>query len=316
MATEAAGPAAEGANMPRPARREILDRLVGEGRLDREDADSIERAPGLAFSTPELAGYLAGLIVVVGLIRLLAAAEASPSAIAILLIVTGVGSATSTRRITHGSTARQRLIEVIEVATMAQFAIAVGILLDQHLLESPELSVAIIATVALAWGLSRLHTQIAGWVITSSATLVATTAWVAVADLDERATPPVFLVVASGLVGLAAARRGQPGAVLARLAAAGTVVVVSMIWFGTHDGVVAALPLVAIGLGAFALGATEHWLEIVVAGAITVLIGLVGWVLDSGLGDVVQGVVIVGIGAISLLAVVRVTRTSSVNDHS
>ena len=301
--------------MPRPARREILDRLVGEGRLDREDADSIERAPGLAFSTPELAGYLAGLIVVVGLIRLLAAAEASPSAIAILLIVTGVGSATATRRITGDSTARQRLIEVIEVATMAQFAIAVGILLDQHLLESPELSVAIIATVALAWGLSRLHTQIVGWVITSSATLVATTAWGAVADLDERATPPVFLVVASGLVGLAAARRGQPGAVLARLAAAGTVVVVSMIWFGTHDGVVAALPLVAIGLGAFALGATEHWLEIVVAGAITVLIGLVGWVLDSGLGDVVQGVVIVGIGALSLLAVVRVTRTSWVADH-
>jgi hypothetical protein len=198
---------------------------------------------------------------------------------------------------------------------MAQFAIAVGILLDQHLLESPELSVAIIATVALAWGFSRLRTQIAGWVITSSATLVATTAWVAVADLDERATPPVFLVVASGLVGLAAARRDQPGAVLARLAAAGTVVVVSMIWFGTHDGVVAALPLVAIGLGAFALGATEHWLEIVVAGAITVLIGLVGWVLGSGLDDVVQGVVIVGIGALSLLAVVRVTRTSSVTDH-
>lgn len=301
--------------MPRPARREILDRLVGEGRLDREDADSIARAPGLAFSTPELVGYLAGLIVVVGLIRLLAAAEASPSAIAILLIVTGVGSATSTRRITHGSTPRQRLIEVIEVATMAQFAIAVGILLDQHLLESPELSVAIIATVALAWGLSRLHTQIAGWVITSSATLVATTAWVAVAELDERATPPVFLVVASGLVGLASVRRSQPGAVLARVAAAGTVVVVSMIWFGTHDGVVAALPLVAIGLGAFALGATEHWLEIVVAGAITVLIGLVGWVLDSGLGDVVQGVVIVGIGALSLLAVVRVTRTSSATDH-
>lgn len=301
--------------MPRPARREILDRLVGEGRLDREDADSIERAPGLAFSTPELAGYLAGLIVVVGLIRLLAAAEASPSAIAIGLLLTGSVSAISTRRITGDSTARQRLIEMIEVATVAQFAIAVGILLDQHLLESAELSVAIIATVALAWGLSRLRTQIAGWVITSSATLVATTAWVAVADLDERATPPVFLVVASGLVGLAAVRRGQPGAVLARLAAAGTVVVVSMIWFGTHDGVVAALPLVTIGLGAFALGATEHWLEIVVAGAITVLIGLVGWVLDSGLGDVVQGVVIVGIGALSLLAVVRVTRTSSVNDH-
>ena len=302
--------------MPRPARREILDRLVGEGRLDREDADSIERAPGLAFSTPELAGYLAGLIVVVGLIRLLAAAEASPSAIAIGLLLTGSVSAISTRRITGDSTARQRLIEMIEVATVAQFAIAVGILLDQHLLESAELSVAIIATVALAWGLSRLRTQIAGWVITSSATLVATTAWVAVADLDERATPPVFLVVASGLVGLAAVRRGQPGAVLARLAAAGTVVVVSMIWFGTHDGVVAALPLVTIGLGAFALGATEHWLEIVVAGAITVLIGLVGWVLDSGLGDVVQGVVIVGIGALSLLAVVRVTRTSSVTDRS
>ena len=301
--------------MPRPARREILDRLVGEGRLEREDADSIARAPGLAFSTPELVGYLAGLIVVVGLIRLLAAAEASPSAIAIALLLTGSVSAISTRRITGDSTARQRLIEVIEVASVAQFAIAVGILLDQHLLESAELSVAVTATVALAWGLARLRTQIAGWAVTSSATLVATTAWVAVADLDERATPPVFLVVASGLVGLAAARHGQPGAVLARLAAAGTVVVVSMIWFGTHDGVVAALPLVAIGLGAFALGATEHWLEIVVAGAITVLIGLVGWVLDSGLGDVVQGVVIVGIGALALLAVVRVTRTSSVADH-
>ena len=301
--------------MPRPARREILDRLVGEGRLDREDADSIARAPGLAFSTPELVGYLAGLIVVVGLIRLLAAAEASPSAIAIALLVTGYVSAISTRRITSGSMARQRLIEVIEVASVTQLAIAVGILLDQHLLESIDLSVAIIAAVALAWGLSRLHTQIAGWAVTSSAALVATTAWLAVADLDDRATPPVFLVVASGLVGLASVRRSQPGAVLARVAAAGTVVVVSMIWFGTHDGVVAALPLVAIGLGAFALGASEHWLEIAVAGAITVLIGLVGWVLDSGLGDLVQGVVIVGIGALSLLTVVRVTRTPSATDH-
>ncbi|NCW49428.1 MAG: hypothetical protein EBV88_08155, partial [Actinobacteria bacterium] len=244
-----------------------------------------------------------------------AAAEASPSAIAIALLVTGYVSAISTRRITSGSMSRQRLIEVIEVASVTQLAIAVGILLDQHLLESIELSVAIIAAVALAWGLSRLHTQIAGWAVTSSAALVATTAWLAVADLDDRATPPVFLVVASGLVGLASVRRSQPGAVLARVAAAGTVVVVSMIWFGTHDGVVAALPLVAIGLGAFALGASEHWLEIAVAGAITVLIGLVGWVLDSGLGDLVQGVVIVGIGALSLLTVVRVTRTSSATDH-
>lgn len=301
--------------MPRPARREILDRLVREGRLDPTEAESISRAPGLSFSMSELVGYLGGVIVVVGLIRLLAAAEASPSAIAIMLVVTGLASALSTRRIASESLARQRLAEVVEVASVAQFAFAGGILLDQHVLSSTELSVALVATVSLAWGLGRLSTQIAGWLVTSSAALVATTAWVAMVDLSESATPPIFLLVASLLVGLAAVRRDEPGAVVARIAAAGTVAIVSMIWFGTHDGVLAALPLVLIGVGVFTLGASQHWLEIVIAGAVMVLIGLIGWVLDSGLGDVMQGVVIVLIGALSLAAVVWVTRSSPFADQ-
>ncbi|MGA0916952.1 MAG: hypothetical protein ACO36F_10515, partial [Ilumatobacteraceae bacterium] len=89
--------------MPRPARREILDRLVREGRIDPTEAESISRAPGLSFSMSELVGYLGGVIVVVGLIRLLAAAEASPSAIAIMLVVTGVASSLSWRRIASES---------------------------------------------------------------------------------------------------------------------------------------------------------------------------------------------------------------------
>jgi len=296
--------------VPRATRREILKQLVDGGRLDPDDADSLARAPGLSFSLSELVGYLGGVIVVVGLVRLLAAAEASPSAIAFMLVVTGVASALSTRRITSDSLARQRLAEVVEVASVTQFAFAAGILLDQHVLSSTELSVALVATVSMAWGLARLSTQIAGWLVTSSAALVATTAWVAMVDLSESATPPIFLLVASLLVGLAAVRRDQPGAVVARIAAAGTVAIVSMIWFGTHDGALAALPLVLIGIGVFTLGASQQWLEIVIAGAVVVLIGLIGWVLDSGLGDVMQGVVIVLIGALSLAAVVWVTRSS------
>ena len=61
--------------MARPSRREILERLVDQGRLDREDAEAISHAPGWSFTAPELVGYLGAVLVTIGLVRLIAAAD-------------------------------------------------------------------------------------------------------------------------------------------------------------------------------------------------------------------------------------------------
>lgn len=292
--------------MARPSRREILERLVDQGRLDREDAEAISHAPGWSFTAPELVGYLGAVLVTIGLVRLIAAADLSATAVSIVLLATGSASAAIARRIDTTTTVRARLGELVEVAAVLQITIGAGMLVDRHLIHRSELTVAILATLALAFGLTRLRSTLVGWTLTPVGALVAATAWSALADLDTEHVPIVFLGVSIALVALARRHPERQGALLARLAAAGALVYVSLGWHITHDGTAAAVPIVLVGVGWFAFGARERLLELVVAGAAMAVIGLVGWVLDSSLGDIAQGVVIVAIGA-STLAVVTVT---------
>lgn len=294
--------------MARPSRQEILDRLVDQGRLDRDDAHAISRAPGWSFTTTELVGYVGTVVIAIGLIRLLAASDFSATTIAIALLATGSISALIAGRIEPATLVRIRLTELVEVAAVLQIAIGAGIIIDTHLIDHSELTVAILSTLATAFGLTRLRSTLVGWTISPTGTLVAATAWCAVAELDEGSTPIVFLGVSIALVALARRFAERQGALLARLAASGALVVVSMIWFSTHDGVTAAVPIVVVGACWFAFGARERLLELVIAGATMAVIGLIGWVLDSALGDVAQGLAIIAIGACTLAILATTSR--------
>jgi len=300
--------------VPRATRREILKQLVDGGRLDPDDADSIARAPGWSFSTPELVGYVGAGLLAVGLIRLLIAAEASPSAIALLLLITGALSLLATRRIPNGSSLRDRLAELVEVAAALQLSIGAGILVERELLERADLAVALVATVTLIWGIRRLDAVLVGWIMVPAAALVAIAAWIGVADLADSGAPPVLALLAIALVGLASARSEQPGSLLARVAASGTLFAASMMWLSLYDGARGALPVIAAGVAWFALGSTVRWFESVGVGGLITVIGVVGWVLDSELGEVTQGLVIVAIGAVTLFAVGLVARRTPVAD--
>lgn len=294
--------------MARPSRQEILDRLVDQGRLDPDGARAISRAPGWSFTTTELVGYVGTVVIAIGLIRLLAASDISATTIAIALLATGSTSALIAGRIEPATLVRIRLTELVEVAAVLQIAIGAGIIIDTHLIDRSELTVAIVSTLATAFGLTRLRSTLVGWTISPTGTLVAATAWCAVAELDEGSTPIVFLGTSIALVALARRFAERQGALLARLAASGALVVGSMIWFSTHDGATAAVPIVVVGACWFAFGARERLLELVIAGATMAVIGLIGWVLDSALGDAAQGVTIIAIGACTLAILATTSR--------
>ena len=68
--------------------RQILDRMVSEGRLTREAADEIRHAPEWSITARELVSYLAGVIMLSGVIRVIAVAfrDASQESIGAALL--------------------------------------------------------------------------------------------------------------------------------------------------------------------------------------------------------------------------------------
>ena len=124
--------------------------------LSSEQSEDITNAPRLAYTPRELLSYLAALIITVGVIRTVAGAltDVSETAIATLLYLLAVVTAAAAFRLGGRSDTQSRVSEVLEIASTLSAAIATGIvcnLLDFEM----KWSVAIVALVAIGWGLFR-----------------------------------------------------------------------------------------------------------------------------------------------------------------
>ena len=72
--------------------RQMLDRMVASGQLTREAADEIRHAPEWSVTARELVSYLAGLVMLSGIFRIIGVAfkDASQQAIGTALIIAGL----------------------------------------------------------------------------------------------------------------------------------------------------------------------------------------------------------------------------------
>lgn len=137
-------------------RSELLDDLVAQGRISADEADEIATAPVLSFSMRELLSYLAGLIIAVGVVRILAVAfqDASEAAISASLYVLALGTGFASWKLSTGSSIRRRFAEVLELGSLGSFLGATAIVLVQLDLKGHFVAMACSA-IAIIWGAYR-----------------------------------------------------------------------------------------------------------------------------------------------------------------
>ena len=138
--------------MNRMSQSEVLEQLVRTGRLTEPEAQLIEKAPIFSLPTREIVGYLGGLLVLIGAVRLVLVVfeDASRVSIAATLYVVAVLAGYASALAQHRDGAWHRFGEVLELVTLGAGATATGLLLRELEL-SGEWSALIPAAVVLAW---------------------------------------------------------------------------------------------------------------------------------------------------------------------
>ncbi|MFM9132776.1 MAG: hypothetical protein ACKORY_08740, partial [Actinomycetota bacterium] len=134
----------------RETRQHVLERYVSSGRLTEGEADEIRSAPEWSFTVRELFSYLAGIIMLSGVIRIIALAfkDASQEVIGSVIVMVGVLLAGVAWKLPRRSDAWSRLAEVVEVASLVALGGGTGVLLDLTDLSSKTIVLVIGAPVA------------------------------------------------------------------------------------------------------------------------------------------------------------------------
>ena len=289
-----------------------LNDLVEAGVLSSEQSEDITNAPRLAYTPRELLSYLAALIITVGVIRTVAGAltDVSETAIATLLYLLAVVTAAAAFRLSGRSDTQSRVSEVLEIASTLSAAIATGIvcnLLDFEM----KWSVAIVALVAIGWGLFRASdSEIVGAILMSAGMPVFIVAFAAGLDEDNSQLMGLFMIVGGGLL-IFQGTRVMGFSFAPRAAGSLYVLIGAMVLGSDFGGVGRAIPLL-IGMALFAVGTQRLAPEMLLAGAFCVLAGLLSIVFETIDDDVVQGLAIVASGLV-VLAVLGVQMRRAVS---
>ena len=153
----------------RKSQDEVLKQFVSDGHLTSEQADEIAKAPILAVTARELVSYLAAILITIGVGFMVAGlvANVPQAGIAVLLYVVAAALAYFSHKFSSATSERQRVGEVLEIASVLAIAVASGILLDMTSMRS-EWSACILAVAAGTWGTVRAsRSQFSGAVMAS-----------------------------------------------------------------------------------------------------------------------------------------------------
>jgi len=278
-----------------------LNDLVKAGVLSSEQSEDIAHAPRWSYTPRELLSYLAALIITVGVIRTVAAAlvDVSETAIATLLYLLAFVTGAVSVRLRGKSDIQSRVSEILEIATTLSAAIATGIVCNVADLEM-KWSVAVIALVAIGWGLFRSNkSEIVGAILISAGVPTFIVSFAAGLDENNGRLLGLLMVVGGSLLIFQGTR--VMGFAFAPRAAGSLYVLIGAMTLGSDfGGVGRAIPLV-IGAVLFGLGIQRLAPEMLLAGAFCVLAGLLSIVFETIDNDIAQGLAIVASGLVVLV---------------
>jgi hypothetical protein len=273
---------------------------VKAGVLSSEQSEDIAHAPRWSYTPRELLSYLAALIITVGVIRTVAAAlvDVSETAIATLLYLLAFVTGAVSVRLRGKSDIQSRVSEILEIATTLSAAIATGIVCNVADLEM-KWSVAVIALVAIGWGLFRSNkSEIVGAILISAGVPTFIVSFAAGLDENNGRLLGLLMVVGGSLLIFQGTR--VMGFAFAPRAAGSLYVLIGAMTLGSDfGGVGRAIPLV-IGAVLFGVGIQRLAPEMLLAGAFCVLAGLLSIVFETIDNDIAQGLAIVASGLVVL----------------
>ncbi|CAB4610932.1 unannotated protein [freshwater metagenome] len=285
----------------RKSQNDLLDDLVSGGAITEEQAAAIARAPRWSLSVRELFSYLAAIVISVGVLQIVGVAlsDASQSAVAAVLYVAAIASYLIRSKIPMTTVIRERLIEVLEMVSVASASVATGLLLDMANLRS-EWSVSIISAVVICWSLFRLQkTQFAATLLLSAAVPAFVVSLSA--GINTRGQVLLGLAMALSGAGLIYVGMRDIGAAFVPRAAGSAYVVIGSIILSRIDGIGTFVPLV-FGAVLFIVGSQKLETELLMAGTVGVVVGIVMCVARWVHSNFLQGIVVTACGVLMLLA--------------
>jgi hypothetical protein len=200
-----------------------------------------------------------------------------------------------------------RLGEVTELLAVLSCAIATGVLLREQLELSGEVAAIIPAAASAVWGVIRLRTsQFSATAVLIPSLLV--TGGSAAALLDWEGPPGALpvMVAASVLVFIGSLDLQWPLAF--RVVGAYTLLITAPQWVGERGSVGGLAVTLSIGVALFVLGSLNMWIELLVAGGLTITIGISVFVFKNVDNEVLQGILVVAIGLLIVTTTVLVYR--------
>ena len=289
----------------RKSQDEVLKQFVSDGHLTSEQADEIAKAPILAVKARELVSYLAAILITIGVGFMVAGlvANVPQAGIAVLLYVVAAVLAYFSHRFSSATSERQRVGEVLEIASVLAIAVASGILLDMTSMRS-EWSACILAIAAGVWGAVRAsRSQFSGAVIASVSVPIAIMSSSSVMNLngdDNRLVVGLMLLVGgAGLLYMGMRKVGF--ALLPRASGSLLIVIGSITLANVFSMSFGGLIPIGIGTALFALGSRERAPENLLTGALGIIVGVIMTIAYWIPGNILQGLAIIGCGVVMLL---------------
>jgi len=289
----------------RKSQDEVLKQFVSDGHLTSEQADEIAQAPILAFSARELVSYLAAILITIGVGFMVAGlvVNVPQAGIAALLYVVAAVLGYFSRKLSTATREKQRLGDVLEVASVLAIAVGSGILLDMTSVRS-EWSACVLAIFAGTWGAVRAsRTQFSGSILMSASVPVVIMSSTSMMNLngdnDRLVVGLMLLAGGAGLIYMGMRKIGF--AFLPRAFGSLLIVIASITLAGVFSNAFGGLIPIAIGAAMFALGSRERAPEHLIAGAFGIIVGLIVTVVHWLPGNLLQGLAIIGCGVVPLL---------------
>ena len=289
----------------RKSQDEVLKQFVSDGHLTSEQADEIAKAPILAVTTRELVSYLAAILITIGVGFMVAGlvVNVPQAGIAVLLYVVAAALAFFSRKFSTATSEKQRVGEVLEIASVLAVAVASGILLDMTSMRS-EWYACMLAVAAGTWGTVRAsHSQFSGAVMTSVSVPIAIMSSSSMMDLngDDNSLVVGLMLLVGGAGLLYIGMRKIGFALLPRASGSLLIVIGSITLANVFSMGFGGLIPIGIGTALFALGSRERSPENLLTGALGIIVGVIMTIAYWIPGNLLQGLAIIGCGVVMLL---------------
>lgn len=289
----------------------LIDEFEAAGKLSAPDAQALRQAPIWTIPFTEIAAYLGGSVVFVGLVWIIIALlqDMSKTAIDTALFITSALTGGLSYWLVRQGGWQKTLGEFVIAISTVSFAIGLGLLLDIADVQE-DLILLFASASALAIGAALVpRTTFIGTVIVVVATQPFMAAVVSKYFADTALAPLAFMI--SGTVLLWFARQKIGLQFIARSAGAVSLLFASIgyaAWDNNRWQPAIALLITSL---LFAYGAKTLHLEIVGAGGLGVTIAtgiLAGRLFDSTLP---QGISVIGVGALIIFTSIAIQKKAT-----